>query len=78
MALNASVKQRILKPLTKLNKRKDRNRVYRYPCLMVVFPRRSRQPIQIEAEETNTGNLAGDVVAQIHIHQRCGRASWPI
>jgi beta-glucosidase len=36
------------------------------------------QPISIEAEVTNTGDVAGDVVAQLYIHQRYGSASRPI
>jgi beta-glucosidase len=36
------------------------------------------QPVTIEAEVTNTGDVAGDVVAQLYIHQRYGSASRPI
>ena len=36
------------------------------------------QPITVEAEVTNTGAVAGDVVAQLYIHQRYGGASRPI
>ena len=36
------------------------------------------QPITVEAEVVNTGNVAGDVVAQLYIHQRFGGASRPI
>jgi len=36
------------------------------------------QPITIEAAVTNTGGVAGDVVAQLYIHQRYGSASRPI
>jgi beta-glucosidase len=36
------------------------------------------QPITIEAEVENTGTYAGDVVAQLYIHQRFGSDSRPI
>ena len=36
------------------------------------------QSLTIEAEVTNTGDVAGDVVAQLYIHQRYGSASRPI
>ena len=36
------------------------------------------QPITVEAEVSNTGDVAGDVVAQLYIHQRFGSASRPI
>ncbi len=36
------------------------------------------QPITIDVEVTNTGDVAGDVVAQLYIHQRFGSASRPI
>jgi beta-glucosidase len=36
------------------------------------------QPITVEAEVANTGDIAGDVVAQLYIHQRFGVASRPI
>jgi beta-glucosidase len=36
------------------------------------------QPIAIEAEVSNMGDVAGDVVGQLYIHQRFGSASRPI
>ena len=36
------------------------------------------QPITIEAEVTNTGDVAGDLVAQLYLHQRYGSASRPV
>ena len=36
------------------------------------------QPITVEAEVTNAGEVAGDAVAQLYIHQRFGGASRPI
>jgi len=36
------------------------------------------QPITVEAEVTNTGDVAGDVVAQLYIHQRFGSVSRPV
>ncbi|HEV2486567.1 MAG TPA: glycoside hydrolase family 3 N-terminal domain-containing protein [Terracidiphilus sp.] len=36
------------------------------------------QPISVEAEVTNSGDVAGDVVAQLYIHQRYGSASRPV
>lgn len=36
------------------------------------------QPVTIEAEVSNTGDVAGDVVAQLYIHQRYGSASRPV
>ena len=36
------------------------------------------EPVTIEAEVTNTGGVAGDVVAQLYIHQRYGSASRPV
>jgi beta-glucosidase len=35
------------------------------------------QPVSIEAEVSNTGEMAGDVVAQLYIHQRFGSTSRP-
>ena len=36
------------------------------------------QPVTIEAQVTNTGDVTGDVVAQLYIHQRYGSASRPL
>jgi beta-glucosidase len=36
------------------------------------------QPITVEAEVENTSDVAGDVVAQLYIHQRFGSASRPV
>jgi len=36
------------------------------------------QPLTIETEVTNTGDIAGDVVAQLYIHQRFGSSSRPV
>jgi len=36
------------------------------------------QPVTVEAEVTNTGDEAGDVVAQLYVHQRFGSSSRPI
>jgi beta-glucosidase len=36
------------------------------------------QPFTIEGEVTNTGDVQGDVVAQLYIHQRYGSASRPV
>jgi beta-glucosidase len=36
------------------------------------------QPLTVEAEVENTGDVAGDVVAQLYIHQRSGSASRPV
>jgi len=36
------------------------------------------QPITVEATVTNSGDVAGDVVAQLYIHQRFGSASRPV
>ncbi len=36
------------------------------------------QPIEITATVTNTGDRAGDEVAQLYIHQKSGRATRPI
>jgi beta-glucosidase len=36
------------------------------------------QPVTIEAEVSNTGDLAGDVVAQLYIRRRYGNASRPV
>ena len=36
------------------------------------------QPVTIEAEVSNTGDVAGDVVAQLYIHQQYGSASRPV
>jgi beta-glucosidase len=36
------------------------------------------QPIAVEAEVTNTGDVPGDVVAQLYIHQQSGSTSRPI
>ena len=36
------------------------------------------EPVTIEAEVTNIGAMAGDVIAQLYIHQRYGSASRPI
>jgi beta-glucosidase len=36
------------------------------------------QPITIEAQVTNTSEVAGDVVAQLYIHQRYGTSSRPV
>jgi hypothetical protein len=33
---------------------------------------------EVSVEVTNTGSIAGDVVAQIYIHQRYGSASRPV
>jgi beta-glucosidase len=36
------------------------------------------QPVTVEAEVSNTGEVAGDVVAQLYIHQRFGSSSRPV
>jgi beta-glucosidase len=36
------------------------------------------QPLTIESEVENAGDVAGDVVAQLYIHQRFGSASRPV
>jgi beta-glucosidase len=39
---------------------------------------KSGESSEVQVEVTNTGNLAGDAVAQIYIHQRWGSASRPV
>ena len=39
---------------------------------------KSGEAAEVQVDVTNTGNLAGDAVAQIYIHQRWGSASRPV
>ena len=39
---------------------------------------KSGECIEVQVEVTNTGNVAGDAVAQIYAHQRAGSASRPV